>query len=112
MKILDAYQNQEWVNLLLKLIMMDSCCCANLWFSCSLAIYQLSVFPVAVNARNSNLFLERMYFIMKKIIYLAKQLLPLSYHSKYRVQNGSKELAIWTQWFGKPFNIKRYTLAD
>lgn len=52
-------------------------------------------------------------FIMKnKIIYLVKQLLPLTYHSKYRVQNGSKELAIWTQWFGKPFNVKRYTLAD
>ena len=47
-----------------------------------------------------------------KIIYLVKQLLPLTYHSKYRVQNGSKEIAIWTQWFGKPFNVKRYTLAD
>lgn len=41
-----------------------------------------------------------------------KQLLPLTYHSKYRVQNGAKELAIWTQWFGKPFNVKRFTLAD
>ena len=57
-------------------------------------------------------FLMKGMIIMNKIIYLAKQLLPLTYHSKYRVQNGSKELAIWTQWFGKPFNIKRYTLAD
>lgn len=49
---------------------------------------------------------------MKKIIYTLKQLLPLTYYSKYRVQNGSKELAIWTQWFGKPFNIKRFTLTN
>lgn len=49
---------------------------------------------------------------MKKTFYTLKQLLPLTYYSKYRVQNGVKELAIWTQWFGKPFNIKRYTLAD
>lgn len=49
---------------------------------------------------------------MNKIIYTLKQLLPLTYYSKYRVQNGAKELAIWTQWFGKSFNIKRYTLAD
>lgn len=49
---------------------------------------------------------------MKKIIYTLKQLLPLTYYSKYRVQNGAKELAIWTQWFGKPFNIKRFTLTN
>lgn len=49
---------------------------------------------------------------MKKIIYLLKQLFPFKYYSKYRVQNGAKELAIWTQWFGKPFNVKRYTVAD
>lgn len=49
---------------------------------------------------------------MKKIIYTLKQLLPLTYYSKYKVQNGAKELTIWTQWFGKPFNIKRYHLAD
>lgn len=50
--------------------------------------------------------------IMRKITYFLKQLLPCTYYSKYRVQNGAKELAIWTQWFGKPFNIKRFTLAD
>lgn len=58
------------------------------------------------------LIIRERIFIMKKIIYTLKQLLPLTYHSKYRVQNGSKELAIWTQWFGKPFNIKRFTLVD
>ncbi len=52
---------------------------------------------------------------MNKLIYFIKQLFPLTYHSKYRVQNGDteyKEFTIWTQWFGKPFNIKRFTLAD
>lgn len=49
---------------------------------------------------------------MSKFLYYIKQLLPLKYYSKYRVQNGSRELAIWTQWFGKPFNIERFTLAD
>lgn len=49
---------------------------------------------------------------MMKLIYILKQILPLTYYTKYRVQIGTKELAIWTQWFGKPFNIKRFTLAD
>ena len=49
---------------------------------------------------------------MKKFTYYLKQLLPLTYHSKYQVQNGEKQLAIWTQWFGKPFNIKRFILSN
>lgn len=55
---------------------------------------------------------ERTIDVMNKTIYYLKRLLPLKYYSKYRVQNSSKELAIWTQWFGKPFNIKRFTLTD
>lgn len=38
--------------------------------------------------------------------------ITITYYTKYRVQTGTKELAIWTQWFDKPFNIKRFTLAD
>lgn len=49
---------------------------------------------------------------MKKLIFCIKQLLPFTYYSKYKVQNGDNELAIWTQWLGKPFNIRRYTLTD
>lgn len=49
---------------------------------------------------------------MKKIKFYLKQLLPLTYYSKYRVQNGCIELAVWTQWFGKPFNIKRFALTN
>lgn len=50
---------------------------------------------------------------MKTLLYSVKQLFPCTYFSKYRVQNSSnKELAIWTQWFGKPYHIKRFPLAD
>ena len=31
---------------------------------------------------------------MRKFIYTLKQILPLTYYSKYKVQNGVKELAI------------------
>lgn len=49
---------------------------------------------------------------MKKFKHLLKQVFPFKYVSTYRVHNGEKQLAIWTQWFGKPFAIKRFTLAD
>lgn len=52
---------------------------------------------------------------MNKFIYYIKQLLPLKYHSKCRVQTElglTLKLAVWTQWFGKPFNVKWFTLAD
>lgn len=49
---------------------------------------------------------------MKKIKFYLKQILPLTYYSKYRVQSGCIELAVWTQWFGKPFNIKRFALTN
>lgn len=54
---------------------------------------------------------ERNKTYMKKILFIIKQLLPLTYYTKYRVQD-NKELAIWTQWFGKPFNIKRFELKN
>lgn len=49
---------------------------------------------------------------MNKLIYFIKQLFPLKYHSKYRIQNGETYLALWTQWFGKPFNIEHFKLTD
>lgn len=49
---------------------------------------------------------------MNKLIYYAKQLLPLKYHTKYRVQTGEQYLAVWTQWLGKPFNIEHFMLAN
>lgn len=48
---------------------------------------------------------------MKKVFFYLKQLLPLTYYSMYQV-DGKKELAIWRQWFGKPYKIKRFTKKD
>lgn len=50
--------------------------------------------------------------IMNKLLFYIKQLLPLTYYTKYRVQTGERYLDIWTQWLCKPFNIKHFTLAD
>lgn len=62
--------------------------------------------------KNDELLISRGEKTMNKLIYYIKQLLPLKYHSKYRLKTGEKYLAIWSQWFGKPFNIERFKLAD
>lgn len=49
---------------------------------------------------------------MNKLTYYMRQLLPLKYHSKYSLPNGEKKLTICRQWFGMPFNIKHFRLAD
>ena len=46
---------------------------------------------------------------MNKIIFMAKQIIPFTYTSKYRV-DGKKYLAVWKQWFYKPFNVRVYEL--
>ena len=49
---------------------------------------------------------------MQKILFYLKQLAPLTYWSKYKTPDSKKHLTIWSQWFGKPFNIHQFTLAD
>lgn len=49
---------------------------------------------------------------MNKLMYYIKQLLPLQYHSKYSLQNGENKFTIWRQWFGRPFDIQHFNLAD
>lgn len=34
-----------------------------------------------------------------------KQLLPLTYRSKYQDSEGNKHFTVWRMWFGKCFNI-------
>lgn len=41
---------------------------------------------------------------MKKIVFYLKQVLPLTYWSKYKTPVGKTHVAIWSQWFGKVFN--------
>ena len=49
---------------------------------------------------------------MNKFLFYIKQLLPLTYYTKYRVQTGEQYLDIWTQWLCKPLNIKHFRIAD
>lgn len=46
---------------------------------------------------------------MKKLVFLLKQLLPFTYVTRYGV-DGKKYLAVWKQWFCKPFNVRHYEL--
>jgi len=36
-----------------------------------------------------------------------KQLLPLTYRSKYK-ENNKNMFCVWNMWFGKCFNIEKY----
>ncbi len=45
--------------------------------------------------------------IMKKIIFMFKQLLPFTYSSKYTA-NGKHYVSIWRQWFFKPFDVTTF----
>ena len=47
---------------------------------------------------------------MHKIVWLLKQLVPLTYRSKYE-KNGKKFFCVWQMWFGKCFNIEEYQIT-
>jgi hypothetical protein len=50
--------------------------------------------------------------VMKKFTWILKQLFPCLYYSEYVITNNNqKELAIWRMWFGRSYDIKRWTLA-
>ncbi len=46
---------------------------------------------------------------MQKILFYLKQLFPLTYTSKYIVDD-KKYFSVWKQWFFKPFSVKTYEL--
>lgn len=47
---------------------------------------------------------------MRKVIWILKQLLPLTYISEYSA-SGHREVAAWHMWFGHAYDIKRWTVA-
>ena len=55
---------------------------------------------------------------MNRYIWFLKQLLPLIYVSEELIPDKKeigvfeKQLCIWQMWFGKCYNIKRYTVID
>lgn len=46
--------------------------------------------------------------IMKKIIWILKQILPFKYITTYKNSNGEKFICKWRMWLGKPFCIKHF----
>lgn len=42
---------------------------------------------------------------INRLIWSMKQLLPLSYWTKYRTQDGAQHFAIWRMWFGRCYDI-------
>ena len=49
---------------------------------------------------------------MKKIIFILKQFVPLTYYSKYKTINGEHKLTVWKQWLGNPFDIRTFNITD
>lgn len=39
-----------------------------------------------------------------KIIWYIKQLLPLTYRTEYKTEDGQRWYTVWNMWFGKSFN--------
>ena len=46
---------------------------------------------------------------MNKVKWLFKQLLPLSYWTKYE-EDGKKYFTIWNMWFGKCYNEIKFEI--
>jgi len=42
-----------------------------------------------------------------KMVWYLKQLLPLTYRSKYK-EKGVKYFCVWSMWFGKSYNIDTF----
>lgn len=49
--------------------------------------------------------------MVNKIIFIFKQILPLTYYSNYKTPDGNKHIAVWSQWFGKVFNVKHFDVV-
>lgn len=41
-----------------------------------------------------------------------KQLLPLTYRSRYSTEDGTRHFCVWNMWFGRCFNIEDYVIND
>lgn len=48
---------------------------------------------------------------MKNFIYCMKQIFPFAYWTKYKTPDDNKyHIAIWRQWFGKPFSTLHFEI--
>lgn len=49
---------------------------------------------------------------MEKILYMLKQLFPLTYWTIYKTPDAKKHFVIWRQWFGKIYNKIDISVID
>ena len=47
-----------------------------------------------------------------KIIWLLRQLLPLTYRSVYTDDKGSRHFCVWNMFLGKCFNVDDYVILS
>jgi hypothetical protein len=48
---------------------------------------------------------------MRKILWYFKQLVPMTYRSRYEV-NGNKVFHVWKMWFGKCYKQDKYIIVE
>jgi len=46
---------------------------------------------------------------INEIKWYLKQLIPLTYWTKYR-ENNKNYFCVWKMWFGKPFDVTRFRI--
>lgn len=48
---------------------------------------------------------------MQKIAWYFRQLLPLTYRSHYRTEDGKFHFAVWRMWLGRCFDVEDYVVG-
>ena len=48
---------------------------------------------------------------MGKIVWYFKQLLPLTYRSRYRDSDGRRHFTVWRMWGGRCFDVEDVVVA-
>lgn len=49
--------------------------------------------------------------VFSRVFWYVKQLLPLTYRSKYKDTNGKRYFAVWKMWFGKVYKHDCYDIT-
>ena len=50
--------------------------------------------------------------MLSKLEWYARQLLPLTYRSRYRTADGRKHFAVWKMWLGCVFDYDDVVVAE
>ena len=49
--------------------------------------------------------------MMKKLVWMMKQLLPLSYATQYRTENNLQHVCLWKMWLGGCYQVRHYEVV-